>query len=48
MYMDYDLSLYDECSSEYMRVEEEKKRKGEESQKRWQVIETLAVSRVRG
>ena len=34
MYMEYDLALYDRCSTEYFKVEEEGKRRREETEER--------------
>jgi serine/threonine-protein phosphatase 2A regulatory subunit B' len=47
MYMEYDLSLYDRCSTEYLRLEEEKKRKATEAEHKWEVVEKMAQERVR-
>ena len=42
MYMEYDLSLYDRCSTDCLRVEEEKMRKLQESEKKWELVEKMA------
>jgi serine/threonine-protein phosphatase 2A regulatory subunit B' len=42
MYMEYDLALYDRCSTEYLRLEEEKKRRRSESERRWEGVAKLA------
>jgi hypothetical protein len=42
--MEYDFSLYDHCSTEYLRLEEERQHKAEESARRWEAITRLAAS----
>jgi len=42
MYMEYDINLYDKCSSEYFRLEEERKRKLEQAEQKWAQLEALA------
>jgi serine/threonine-protein phosphatase 2A regulatory subunit B' len=36
MYMEYDMALYDRCSSDYLRLEEEKKRKAQDAERRYE------------
>ena len=47
-YMDYDLSLYDHCSTEYLRLEEEKTNKAAERERRWEAVQRLAQSTLVG
>lgn len=48
MYMEYDLSLYDRCSTDCLRIEEEKARKAQESERKWEVVEKMAEKARRG
>jgi len=43
MYMEYDLVLYDQCTTAYFKEEEEAKRKIQAIADRWQAIEKLAA-----
>lgn len=42
MYMEYDMALYDRCSSDYLRLEEEKKRKAQDAERRYEHTHTHA------
>jgi len=42
--MEYDFALYDQCATEYLRLEEEREHKAEESAKKWEAIARLAAS----
>ena len=42
MYMEYDLSLYDRCSTEYFKLEEDAKRRQEETEGKWGTVEEMA------
>ena len=44
MYMEYDLVLYDQCTTAYFKEEEEAKKKIQAIADRWQAIEKLAAS----
>lgn len=41
--MDFDASLFDECSRGYVEIEQLENRKGEEGAKKWKIIEDMAV-----
>ena len=45
MYMEYDLTLYDKCSTDYFKEQEETKRKKEEVEKSWEKVGELAGKR---
>ncbi|KAL3762633.1 hypothetical protein ACHAW5_001226 [Stephanodiscus triporus] len=45
MYMEYDLVLYDQCTTAYFKEEEEAKRKIQAIADRWQAIEKLATAK---
>lgn len=47
MYMDYDLALYDQCSTEYLRLEEEKKARQLDADRKWAAVGQLAAARQR-
>ena len=47
MYMEYDLVLYDKCTTAYFKEEEEAKRKVEAIADRWAAIEDVAASNLR-
>jgi hypothetical protein len=42
MYMEYELDLYDKCSADHFKFEEEAKRKQEAAADRWAQIEQIA------
>jgi serine/threonine-protein phosphatase 2A regulatory subunit B' len=44
MYMEYDLVLYDQCTTAYFREEEEAKKKIQAIADRWQAIEEMAAT----
>ena len=44
MYMEYDLVLYDKCTANYFREEEEAKKKLDTVMDRWSAIEKLAAT----
>merc|ERR1712085_34502 len=44
MYMEYDLVLYDQCTTAYFREEEEAKKKIQAIADRWQAIEIMATN----
>mmetsp|Transcript_9993 Transcript_9993/g.37779 ORF Transcript_9993/g.37779 Transcript_9993/m.37779 type:complete len:122 (-) Transcript_9993:331-696(-) len=44
MYMEFDLNLYDRCSTEYFRQVEQKEAKRKESDDLWQKVEEVAAS----
>ena len=46
MYMEYDLVLYDKCTSNYFKEEEEAKRRIVSMNERWGAIEQMAQSRM--
>jgi len=43
MYMEYDLNLYDQCSTDFDKVEEKKKIRAEESAKNWEIVRKMAI-----
>ena len=47
MYMEYDLNLYDKCTTAYFKEEEEAKRKIEAISERWAQIEAMAQENAR-
>jgi len=47
MYMEYDLTLYDKCTTTYFKEEEEAKRKIEAISERWAQIEAMAQENAR-
>lgn len=44
MYMEYDLVLYDQCTTAYFKEEEEAKKKIQAIADRWQAIEKMAIA----
>lgn len=46
MYMEYDLTLYDACTNNYFRDEEEARRKATAISERWNAIESIAQANV--
>ena len=44
MYMEYDLVLYDQCTTEYFWEEEEAKKKIQAIADRWQATEVMATA----
>ncbi|GMI24687.1 hypothetical protein TrCOL_g10377 [Triparma columacea] len=44
MYMEYDLALYDKCSTDYFKEEEENKRKKGELTQKWTTVVAMAQS----
>jgi hypothetical protein len=47
MYMEYDLDLYDKCTTDYFKQEEEAKKKQEAISERWSQIEVMAQENAR-
>jgi serine/threonine-protein phosphatase 2A regulatory subunit B' len=47
MYMEYDLDLYDKCTTDYFKQEEEVKKKQEAISERWSQIEVMAQENAR-
>jgi len=45
MYMEYDLALYDKCSTDYFKEQEENKRKVVEVEASWAAVGELARKR---
>jgi len=43
MYMEYDLVLYDKCTTQYFKDEEEAKSKLEAITERWAAIDKMAL-----